>query len=304
MRIVFMGTTDFAQASLQALLEAGHEVCAVCTKPDRARKRGMKLTGTPVKEEAEKAGIPVLQPETLKSLELQEQLRSFGAELFVVVAYGKLLPSELLHMPKYGCVNVHGSLLPAYRGAAPIQWAVLNGDRETGVTTMLLDEGMDSGAILKKAALPIEPCESFGSVYEKLMKLGAELLLQTVDGLRQGTIVPEKQDEALVSYAPPITKDFYPIDWSMDAARIAAHICGLSPKPGATAEFGGVIYKLFAPLVLDETSEAPCGTVAEQGKNGLKIVCGDGKLIRIRELQAPGGKRMEAAAYLRGHKLV
>ena len=299
-----MGTTDFAQASLRALLAAGHEVCAVCTKPDKARKRGMKLSGTPVKAEAEAAGIPVLQPETLKSSEIQEKLRAYQAELFVVVAYGKLLPTELLNMAKYGCVNVHGSLLPKYRGAAPIQWAVLNGEKEAGVTTMLLDEGMDSGAILESASVALEPYESFGSVYERLMRLGAELLLHTVEGLQNGTIVPKAQDEALVSYAPPITKEFCPIDWSLSAEKIAAHICGLSPKPGATAELGGVVYKLFSPCVSDKTSDAPGGTVAEQGKNGLEIVCGDGKLLRIKEIQAPGGKRMEAAAYLRGHKIV
>ncbi len=303
MRILFMGTSDFASACLRRLLEEGREVCAVCTKPDRPSRRGMKNTASPVKLEAEKAGLPILQPESLRDSAVQEELRSFGADLFAVVAYGKLLPRAVLDIPPLGCVNVHGSLLPKYRGAAPIQWTVLNGEKEGGVTTMYLEEGMDSGSVIRSAALPLEPYESFGSLYARLMDLGAGLLVQTLGQIEAGDRSSTPQDEALATYAPPITKDMCPVDWSKSPWEIAAHLCGLDPKPGATADFGGITFKLFSPQVLEESTDLPDGSIAAQGKGGLDIACGGGKLLRVRELQAPGGKRMAAADYLRGHKL-
>ena len=303
MRILFMGTSDFAQACLRRLLEEGREVCAVCTKPDRPGRRGMKQTACPVKQEAEKAGLPILQPESLRDEAVQASLRSFGADLFAVVAYGKLLPRAVLDIPPLGCVNVHGSLLPRYRGAAPIQWTVLNGDREGGVSTMYLEEGMDSGSVIQSAGLPLEPYESFGSLYARLMDLGAELLSETLDRIGAGDRSSVPQEEALATYAPPITKEMCPVDWTRSPREIANHICGLDPKPGATAVFGDTVFKLFSPRVTGEKSDLPPGSIAARGKEGLDIVCGGGEVLRVTELQAPGGKRMKAADWLRGHTL-
>ena len=303
MRILFMGTSDFAAASLRKLLEEGREVCAVCTKPDRPSRRGMKFTGSPVKLEAERAGLPILQPESLRDPEVQAELRAFGADLFAVVAYGKLLPRAVLDIPPLGCVNVHGSLLPKYRGAAPIQWTVLNGETEGGVSTMYLEEGMDSGSVILSAALPLEPYETYGSLYARLTDLGADLLVRTLDRIEAGDRSSVPQEEALATCAPPITKDLCPVDWSRSPREIAAHLCGLDPKPGATADFGGTTFKLFSPQVLEGGTDLPDGSIAAQGKEGLDIACGGGKLLRVRELQAPGGRRMAAADYLRGHKL-
>ena len=302
MKLLFMGTSDFAQACLRRVLEEGWEVCAVCTKPDRPSRRGMKNTASPVKLEAERAGLPILQPESLRDPEVQAQLRSFGADLFAVVAYGKLLPRAVLDIPPLGCVNVHGSLLPKYRGAAPIQWTVLNGEKEGGVSTMYLEEGMDSSSVIESAALPLGPAESFGSLYARLKVLGADLLQSTLKRLEAGDRSSLPQEESLATYAPPITKDMCPVDWSRSPREIAAHICGLDPKPGATAVFGDVTFKLFSPRVLEGSTELPAGSIVSQGKEGLDIACGGG-ILRIRELQAPGGKRMAAADYLRGHKL-
>ncbi len=302
MKLLFMGTTDFAQESLRALMESGRTVAAVVTKPDRPAKRGMKLLPSPVKQEAERYGLPVLQPETLRTPEIREQLASFGADLFAVVAYGKLLPRAVLDIPPLGCVNVHGSLLPKYRGAAPIQWTVLNGEREGGVSTMFLEEGMDSGSVIQSAAVPLEPYESFGSLYARLRELGARLLLQTLDRLEAGDISSTPQEEALATYAPPITKDLCPVDWSRSPEETAHRICGLDPRPGATAEFGGKVFKLFSPRVVEGSADMPDGSILAQGRQGLDVACGGG-ILRIGEIQAPGGKRMPAADYLRGHSL-
>ena len=303
MRILFMGTSDFAAACLRRLTEEGREVCAVCTKADRPAKRGMKLLACPVKQEAERAGLPILQPESLRDGETQAALRAYGADLFAVVAYGKLLPRAVLDIPPLGCVNVHGSLLPKYRGAAPIQWTVLNGEAEGGVSTMYLEEGMDSGSVIQSAAAVLEPYETYGSLYARLMDLGAELLCSTLDRIAAGDRRSTPQDEALATYAPPITKEMCPVDWSRSPRQIAAQICGLDPKPGATAVFGDTLFKLFAPRLIDGRSDLPPGSVAAQGKAGLDIVCGGGELLRVTELQAPGGKRMKAADWLRGHSL-
>ena len=303
MKILFMGTSDFAAACLRRLTEEGREVCAVCTKADRPAKRGMKLLSCPVKQEAERVGLPILQPESLRDGETQEALRAYGADIFAVVAYGKLLPRAVLDIPPLGCVNVHGSLLPKYRGAAPIQWTVLNGEAEGGVSTMYLEEGMDSGSVIQSAAAALEPYETYGSLYARLMDLGAELLCSTLDRIAAGDRSSTPQDEALATYAPPITKDLCPVDWNNSPREIAAHICGLDPKPGATAVFGDTLFKLFAPRFLEGRSDLPPGSVAAQGKAGLDSVCGGGELLRITELQAPGGKRMRAADWLRGHSL-
>ena len=303
MRILFMGTTDFAAACLDAAVKAGYPVAAVCTKADRPKNRGMKLVASPVKAYAQKAGLPVLQPTELRSAESQAALRAVGAELFLVVAYGKLLPKAVLALPRLGCVNVHASLLPKYRGAAPIQWAVLNGEKETGVTTMYLAEEMDAGDVLDRAALPIGQTESFGSVYGRLMTLGAELMVKTLGDIEAGRAAAQPQDPALVTFAPPITKALCPVDWSASPENILHRVCGLDPKPGATARFGETEYKLFSPALTELRTELSPGSVVGSDKKGLLVACGGGEVLRIRELQAPGGKRMAAADYLRGHAL-
>ncbi len=303
MKILFMGTTDYAVACLDAMRRAGYEAAAVCTKADRPKNRGMKMAFSPVKEYAVQAGIPVLQPETLKTEEAVSLLRGVGADLFVVVAYGKLLPRAVLDIPKLGCINVHGSLLPKYRGAAPIQWAVLNGEKETGVSVMYLAEGMDSGDVIDTASLEIGEYETFGSVYERMKTLGGELLVKVLPRFAAGKPAALPQSEAEATYAPPIEKEHTLIDWSWDSKQICSRICGLDPKPGARAVIGGAEFKVFSPIRTGERTELAPGRVAAQRKDGLEVSCGDGFTILLRELQAPGGKRMRAADYLRGHKL-
>ncbi len=303
MKILFMGTTDYAVACLDAMRRAGYEAAAVCTKVDKPKNRGMKMAFSPVKEYALQAGIPVLQPETLKTEEAATLLRSVEADLFVVVAYGKLLPPQMLELPPLGCINVHGSLLPKYRGAAPIQWAVLNGDRVTGVSVIYLAEGMDSGDVIDTASLEIGEYESFGSVYERMKTLGGELLTKVLPRFEKGKPAAVPQKEAEATYAPPIQKEHTFIDWNWNADRISARICGLDPKPGARAMIGNTEFKVFSPEKTGVRSTLAPGSVAAQRKDGLEIVCGDGTTLLLKELQAPGGKRMRAADYLRGHRL-
>ena len=297
-----MGTPDFAVASLRALHGAGYDIAAVISKPDSPKNRGMKLTPSPVKQAALELGLPVYTPEKIKSAETEELLRSFNADVFAVVAFGRLLPKSLLTMPPMGCVNVHGSLLPQYRGAAPVQWSVLNGDKVGGVTTMLLDEGMDTGAMLLSRSVEIGEYESFGELYARLAGVGAELLLETLSGLAAGTVTPVPQDETKASYAPPVTKDMCPVDWAAEQVDIINKVRGLSPSPAAFADICGVRFKLYAAHRGGDSDKAP-GSVVRADKNGLEVACGGGKTVVITELQAAGGKRMKAADYLRGHPL-
>ena len=304
MRILFMGTPDFALASLQALVEAGHEVCAVFTQPDKPARRGMKLTKSPVKLYAEEQGLPVFQPARVKGdPELVESVRALAPELGVAVAYGKLLPKEILEAPRHGFINVHGSLLPQYRGAAPIQWTVLNGEKTAGVSTMFLCEEMDAGDVIDSRATPVGEGETYGELYERLKILGAALLLDTVRAIGEGTAARTPQDPALVSFAPPIRHEDRPVDWTQSARRMMNHIHGLAPAPAATAEFGGVSFKLYRARLTGRRTELAPGSVVSQGKEGLELACGDGETLLVTELQAPGGKRMAAADYLRGHKI-
>lgn len=303
MKILFMGTTDFAVSCLDAMYKAGYSAAAVCTKADRPKNRGMKMAFSPVKEYALAAGIPLLQPETLREDDVQASLREVGADLFVVVAYGKLLPKEVLGMPPLGCINIHGSLLPKYRGAAPIQWAVLNGEKTTGVSSMYLAEGMDSGDVIDTATMEIAAGESFGSVYERMKALGGELLVRTLRAIEGGSVAAVPQDDAQATYAPPITREHTAIDWSQPAAAVSARICGLDPKPGARAMLAGTEFKVFSPVLTGAATELPPGSVVTARKDGLEVACGGGETLLLRELQAPGGKRMLAADYLRGHTL-
>ena len=303
MRIFFMGTPDFAEVSLRAVAAAGHEICGVFTQPDKPAKRGMKLTECPVKQAAKELGIPVWQPVKLRDGTAEALLRDLAPELVVVVAYGRLLPRAILDVPKYGTINIHGSLLPKYRGAAPVQWAVLNQEPVTGVSAMYLAEEMDAGDVIDTRETGILPGETAGELYHRLAQVGAALLVSVVGQIEDGTATRTPQDAEKVTFAPMLTREMSPVDWQKDRKTIVGQILGLDPWPGATAEFSGVSFKLFrAESGAVGTDEAP-GTVVSAGKGGLEVACGDGTVL-IRELQAPGGKRMPAADYLRGHPIL
>lgn len=299
MRVIFMGTPDFAVPSLQTLLDRKDDVCAVFTQPDKPKGRGHKLQAPPVKLLAEQKGIPVYQPATLKNEEVQELIRSFAPDLIVVAAYGKLLPKVVLDTPKLGCINVHGSLLPKYRGAAPIQWAVLNGDPVSGVTTMYMAEGMDTGDILLKAETPIGPEETAGELFDRLMVLGAGLLGQTLERLEQGTLQRLPQNEEEATHAPMLSKELSRLDWRCSAKELHDRIRGLNPWPCACAVLEGSRLKLLASRVREGTGEP--GTLATT-EEGLLVYCGQGALL-LTELQTEQGKRMTGKDYLLGHPL-
>ncbi|MBQ9618832.1 MAG: methionyl-tRNA formyltransferase [Oscillibacter sp.] len=302
MRIVFMGTPDFAAASLRALSEAGHEICGVFTQPDRPKNRGHKLAASPVKEYALSRGIPVFQPLKLRDEAALESLRALSPELVVVAAYGKILPEAVLQIPLYGCINVHSSLLPRYRGAAPINWAILNGDTHTGVTIMHMAKELDAGDIILQRETDIGPHEDALSLTGRLAALGAEALLQAVAAISSGTAPRFAQDPERVTYAPMLSKELSPVDWSRPAREIQCHIRGLYPWPCATTDaIGGETLKLFASEATGERTDAPPGTVTDAGKAGIGVACGDCTILRVTELQAQGKKRMSAASYLLGH---
>lgn len=305
MNIVFMGTPDFAVPCLKALVESGENVSAVFTQPDKPKGRGYKLMPSPVKEQALAYNIPVYQPLSLKKGEDAEAsmkvLKELAPDLIVVVAYGKILPIEVLELPKYKCINVHASLLPAYRGAAPIQWCVLNGEKETGVTTMLMGEGLDTGDMLLRSVTEIGENETASELHDRLSEMGAKLLVDTLKALKAGELVPEKQDEALSNYVGMITKDMCPIDFTKPAQLVHNQIRGLSSAPGAVAMFGGKRLKVFRS-VLDNGSynEAP-GTIVNA--DDFTVVCGDGKAVSFLEVQSEGGKRMKVTDFLRGNHI-
>lgn len=304
MRLIFMGTPDFAEASLKSIYDEGHhEVLAVFTQPDRPKNRGMKLSFSPVKELALSKGTPIFQPETLRGGEAADIIRSLAPEIIVVVAYGKIIPREILDIPPKGCINVHGSLLPKYRGAAPIQWSVLNGDREAGVTTMYLDEMMDTGDMIAKRSVTVGEYETSGELFERLKHLGAELLLDTLRDIGNGTAARIKQEESEAVYVRQLSKEDSPIDWTLPSEQIINKVRGLNPWPMAVADFGGKQFKIHAVLKTGRHTDRPAGEVVSTGKEGIEVACGDGKTILITELQAPGKKRMKAADYLLGNKL-
>ncbi len=301
MKIVFMGTPDFAEVCLRRLYEDGHEIAAVYSKPDMPKNRGMKMQMTPVKEYALEKGIEVVQPTSLKNGEVQAQLKAFHPELIVVVAYGKILPKEILDMPKYGCVNVHASILPKYRGSAPIQWSVLNGDRVTGVTTMMMGEGLDTGDIIETLETEIGENETSEQLWNRMAELGAELISKTVKDFESGNISLTPQNDADATHAPMLTKELSPIDWNKSAGEIHNQVRGLIPWPVASAEFCGKRFRIFETAVSEKTTAHPAGSVIAAGKGGLEIACGNGQVIIVKTIQADGGKRMAAADYLRGH---
>ena len=298
MRVLFMGTPDFAVASLMAIYQAGHEICAVFTQPDKPQNRGQKFKAPPVKEFALAENIPVYQPESLKEESVLAEVRALNADIAVVVAYGKLLPLQLLELPKYGCINVHASLLPKYRGAAPIQWAILNGDDKTGVTIMQMDKGLDTGDMLSVAETEILPNETAGELFLRLKTLGANLLIKTLKQIEDGSAKALVQDHEKATWAAPLTKKLSAVDWNKSAREIHCQIRGLNPWPMALATIKGREFKLHHAEI--STGVGLAGEILSAGKHGLEIACGEGSLI-ITILQAAGKKAMHAADYLRGN---
>ena len=303
MRIVFMGTPDFAEESLRALLEAGEDVAAVFTQPDKPRGRGMRESFSPVKTLAVERGIPVYQPVTFKDGAATELLRTLAPELLVVVAYGRILPQAFLDVAKYGSINVHGSLLPKYRGAAPIQWAVLNGDKTTGVSVQYMAAAMDAGDVIAARETEIGEFETSGELFDRLKTLGAELLAETVRKIASGSVIRVPQNEADATYTKMLDKNMSPIDWNKSPREIVKHICGLNPWPVATTELGGVSFRVFGAEYTDTKTALAPGKIISAGKAGIEVACGGGRSLRITEVQAAGKKRMSAAAFLLGHPM-
>lgn len=298
-----MGTPEIAATCLARIHADGHEIAAVYTKIDTPKNRGMKLTPSPVKEYAVAHGLQVIQPTTFKDDAVVEELAALEPELICVVAYGKLLPQRVLDIPKYGCINIHASLLPKLRGAGPIQWSILNGDRETGVTAMYLSAGMDEGDMIGKLTIPIEDTDTTETLTDKLAQLGAELLSRTVADIGAGTAARTPQDPAEATYAPMLRKDMAPIDWTRTPREISCHVRGMIPWPVATMDLGGKVCKVFSVKPLDRTTDRTPGTPVAVTKQGLEMACGGGQVILVEEIQAQGGKRMRCADYLRGHPI-
>jgi len=301
-RIIFMGTPDFAVPALQRLLPGPDHVVAVVTQPDRPKGRGMKLSPPPVKLAAEKAGIPVLQPTKIRTEEFAETLRSYNPDLIVVAAYGRILPASILELPPLGCINIHGSLLPRHRGAAPIQWAIIKGDREAGVTIMQMDAGMDTGDILLSAAIPLAPDETAGSLFHKLAKLGGATLIEAIDLLRSGQLYPLEQNHTLATDAPPLTKETGSLDWNSPATELHCLIRGLDPWPAAYSFIDGQRFRLFSPEIVHRECGHPPGTLILANQQGLLVTTSKDCLL-IKEIQPEGKKRMTVEAYLCGHPL-
>lgn len=301
MRIVFMGTPDFAVGSLQALCESGkHEILAVVTQPDRPKGRGNKLLQTPVKEYALEQGLTVYQPQKVKTPEFVELLHELQPELIVVAAFGQFLSKEILELPKYGCINVHASLLPKYRGAAPIQYAIIKGEKESGVTIMQMDIGMDTGAMLDKVVVPIEENTTMGELHDALREQGATLLLQVIDKLAAGTAVAEPQDNEQATYATLLDRSMEHIDWSKTAQEVHNLIRGFNPAPSTFTKLpNGKSLKIWGSKMTDKSSAAAAGTVIETGKHSFFVACGEG-VLEITEVQPESKKRMPAQVFLNG----
>ncbi len=302
MKVIFMGTPDFSVGTLEALVEAGHEVVLAVTQPDKAKGRGKEMQFTPVKECAMKHNIPVYQPRRVREPECIEELRKYQADIMVVVAFGQLLPKEILDMTPYGCVNVHASLLPKYRGAAPIQWAIIDGEEVSGVTTMQMDEGLDTGDMLLKTEIPLDSKETGGSLHDKLADAGAKLCIETLRGLEEGAITPIPQGETTTAYARMLDKQLGNIDWTKEAAAIERLIRGLSPWPSAYTNWNEKVMKIWDACVVDRTHRATPGTIVKVEKDAFYVQTGKG-LLKICELQIPGKKRMDAGAFMRGYQV-
>lgn len=302
MRILFMGTPDFAVPSLEALVAAGHEVVGVFSQPDKPKNRGMKLQPTPVKCCAQAHGLAVFQPTKLRDGTALETIVQLAPDLIVVAAYGRILPQEILSYPRLGCINVHSSLLPKYRGAAPINWAILNGEETTGVSIMYMAKELDAGDIILQKETPIGPDEDAQALTARLADLGAEALSEAVAAIGNGTAARTPQDESRQTYASMLTKEMSPIDWTRSAREIDCQVRGLIPWPCAACELAGQRFKVYRTAPGEQTGAAP-GTVLSAGKQGIQVACGGGESLYLTEIQAEGGKRMAAAAYLLGHPL-
>ena len=303
MRVVFMGTPDFSVGTLKELAKAGHEIVGVISQPDKPKGRGKNLQPTPVKEAAMELGLPVYQPKKVRDPEFIQVVRDLEPEVIVVVAFGQIIPKEVLELPKYGCINIHASLLPKYRGAAPIQQAVIDGEKESGVTIMQMGEGLDTGDMLSKIVIPLDKEETGGSLFGKLAQAGAELLIKTLPSIEQGTVTPEKQSqESPTPYAAMITKQMGLMDFSKPAAELERLVRGLNPWPSAYTFVNGKTLKVWKSVLGQETSDAEPGTVMGTDAQGIHVACKDGVLI-LTEVQLEGKKRMEAEVFLRGYHM-
>ena len=303
MRLVFMGTPDFAAASLEALLRSDDSVVGIVTQPDRPKGRGQTLTPSPVKLLAQRTQIPLLQPLKMKDPEFLHALTGWKPDLIVVSAFGRILPPAILSLPPRGCINVHGSLLPKYRGAGPIQWAIMNGEKETGITTMLMDVGMDTGAMLLQEAIPIMPDDTAGTLSPRLAELGGRLLAETIVRLKAGTLVPQPQDSSRATLAPLLKKEDGVIDWTLPAMVLANRVRGLSPWPGAyTTVAGSDSWRIWRALALPGSVTTPPGVIVTITREAIHVATGDG-VLAVMELQPANSRRMAVSQYLAGHPI-
>ncbi|MBI3599369.1 MAG: methionyl-tRNA formyltransferase [Nitrospinae bacterium] len=309
MNIVFMGTPEFAVPALKGLIKSGHKVIAVVTQPDRPKGRGREILPSPVKVEAEAHKIEVLQPEKVREPEFIKRLNEYKPDCIVVAAFGQILPKDILNLPRYGCINLHASLLPKYRGAAPINWAIINGEKKTGVTSMFMDEGMDTGDILIQREVEIGENDNAGPLHDRLSKIGSDVILETLDGLEKGTIKRIKQDASSATYAPKIKKEDCLIDWSIGAKEIVNKIRGLTPVPGAYTYYNGKRLKITdavipprPPLEKGGWRDLKSGEVFEVNRNGIKVICSNG-LVVIKGLQPEGKRVMGVGEFISGHAI-
>ncbi len=302
MKILFMGTPDFAVPCLDILIKSEYEVCGVVTQPDKPQGRGHKLTPPPVKRLAMENGIEVFQPETLKDFAFKPELERLNPDMIVVVAYGKILPEYILNFPKYGCINMHASLLPKYRGAGPIQWSVINGEEKTGITSMLMEKGLDTGDMLLKVETEIGEYETASELHDRLMVMGAELLIKTIEGIKLGEITPEKQSDEESCYAPMISKETAKIDWSRSAKVVSKLIAGMNSWPVAHTLYKGEVLKIYRATVKG-AAKGKTGQILAANENGIEILCGDGVSILATEVQFAGSKAMQVRDYLNGHSI-
>ena len=302
MRVVFMGTPDISATCLKRLIAEKFEIVGVYTKPDMPKNRGMKLVMSDTKRCALEAGLPVYQPASFRDDAVVQELRALEPDVIAVVAYGKILPQRVLDIPRLGCINIHASVLPELRGSGPVQWAILNGMEETGVTAMYMSAGMDEGDIIEIRKTPIEPYENAQSLLDRLAVIGAELLCDTLRAVQDGTVTRTPQDNEKATYAPMLTKELCPIDWTKPMRRIVDQVRGLDPWPVATAELGGTHFKIYSVRPTEKKTDKQPGTPVALTKRALEVACGDG-VLEILELQADGGKRMRAPDYFRGHPI-
>jgi methionyl-tRNA formyltransferase len=302
MNVIFMGTPDFAVSTLEGLIKSNHKIIAVVTRPDRPKGRGREILPSPVKVVAEDNKIEVLQPEKVREPDFVKKLREYRPDCIVVVAFGQILPKDILSLPRYGCINLHASILPKYRGAAPINWALINGETKTGVTSMLMNEGMDTGDILIQREVEITEGDSAGTLHDRLSEIGSEVILETLDGLEKGTVKRVKQNESSATYAQKIKKEDCLINWDEDAKKIVNRIRGLTPAPGAYTSYNGKRLKITNAEYLIREVKAEKGEVFEVNRNGIKVICGNG-LVIIKNLQPEGKRVMGVGEFISGRNI-